>query len=157
MAATDWKAVGARIRARRDVLGLTQEQLGKAVGSSANYVAQVEKGLAISEGKLVGYSAVLGMSLPLLRYGVAMAEDAERITAIAKQEGRAEVLAEIRAWLDSVSVPRRTAKDVLGAGPLAGARKLTEEELDRADAITERAARSKEKPATKAAKKRRKG
>lgn len=152
MAVTDWKAVGGRIRARRDVLGLTQEQLGKAVGSSANYVAQVEKGLPISEGKLLLYANALGMTLPYLRYAIATGEDAERIAAIARSEGRADALSEVRAWLDTAHAPPRNVKEV-EAG-IAGARKLTEAELDRADAITARAKRSESKPAAKQARKR---
>lgn len=97
---TDWKAVGRRIRERREAMGQTQEQLGATVGSSANYVAQVEKGLPISEKKLALYSVALGMSMPLLRYNVAQGEDVEQIRAIAVREAHDAVLVRIRAWID---------------------------------------------------------
>lgn len=100
---TDWSIVGRRIRARREALGLTQEGLGRALGTSANYVAHVERGLAVSEGKLARYAEVLGLSLAFLRYGVALGEDVEAARAEGRTEGRREALAEFAAWLARAS------------------------------------------------------
>jgi transcriptional regulator with XRE-family HTH domain len=114
---TNWRDVSRRIRERREQLGLTQGALGRAVGSSANYVAQVEGGLAISETKLALYAAALRVSLPYLRYGVAEGPDLEAVRAIERQRGRAAVLDELRLWLAQASAPIEGT--VVSVGPIA--------------------------------------
>lgn len=96
---TDWQAVSRRIRSARESLGWTQERLGAAVGSSANYVAQVEGGLPISEKKLARYGAALSLSLPFLRYGAAQDVDVDTIRREAHTAARREVLTELTAWV----------------------------------------------------------
>lgn len=95
----DWQAISRRIREARESLGWTQAQLGRAVGSSANYVAQVEGGLGISEAKLARYGAALGRSVPWLRYGVADGVDVETLRRVAREEARLELLAELDVWM----------------------------------------------------------
>jgi transcriptional regulator with XRE-family HTH domain len=112
---TDWNAISARIRELRELFGLTQAELGRRVGSSSNYVAQVEGGLAISEKKLERYAAALEVSVPYLRYGVAEATDLAAVRRAAREQGRAEVLAELRRWVERESVQD---PDVVTIGPV---------------------------------------
>ena len=53
--------VGPRIRARREQLGLTQQELGGAVGRTKSFISQIEKGHAMPSLKtLVKIAEVLG-------------------------------------------------------------------------------------------------
>lgn len=110
---TDWGEVSRRIREHREALGLTQLALGERVGSSANYVAQVEGGLALHEKKLALYAEALGLSVPFLRYGVADALDVEAVRAVARQEGRRAALTEVASWVAQAS--ERTMQPIASA------------------------------------------
>jgi transcriptional regulator with XRE-family HTH domain len=57
------KHVGVRLRERRGILGVTQQQLGVAIGVSFQQVQKYEKGLnRIGAGRLRDVSRVLGVS-----------------------------------------------------------------------------------------------
>lgn len=158
---TDWRVVGRRIQARREALGLTQEALGRQLGAtSANYVAQVERGLAVSERKLAEYAAVLGLSLPYLRYGIsAAAGDVAAARLEGRAEGRAEgrndALSELAAWL------ARTSGEQAPGQYRFTLRRVGEEELAAAErevaASLPRAAKTTAKKGTKARQTRRAG
>jgi transcriptional regulator with XRE-family HTH domain len=57
------KHVGARLRERRGILGVTQQQLGVAIGVSFQQIQKYEKGLnRIGAGRLREISRFLGVS-----------------------------------------------------------------------------------------------
>jgi transcriptional regulator with XRE-family HTH domain len=128
---TDWQLVSARIRERREALGWTQAQLAERVGTTSNYVAQVEGGLAVSEKKLATYATALNLTMPFLRYGAASDVDVEAVRAAAFAEGRQRALEELRAW-----TVRNAKSPAAGAGDEGieeGAKQLTAAEIARAE------------------------
>lgn len=63
-------AVGERIRKRRILLGLTQEELAEKVGRAYKYCQDIERGTCgMSIETLIKLSAVLNVSLDYLIYG----------------------------------------------------------------------------------------
>ena len=61
---------GERIRARRQALGLTQDQLAQRAGMSKGFLSDVETGTRnLSAGKLLKLSQALGTSLDYLMKG----------------------------------------------------------------------------------------
>lgn len=86
---TDWKQVGGRIRDARKRAGMTGAQLGAAAGiGDAGRVSTLESGTKpATEENLAKVAQVLGVSLPYLRYGLATAEDAERLRTAGFSDG----------------------------------------------------------------------
>lgn len=66
----DRVAVGERIRKRRILLGITQEELAKKVGRAYKYCQDIERGTCgMSIETLLTLSSVLNISLDYLIYG----------------------------------------------------------------------------------------
>jgi transcriptional regulator with XRE-family HTH domain len=101
---TDWIAVGGRIRDARKRAGLTGQQLGDAAGiGDAGRVSTLESGTKpASEESLAKVAAVLGVSLPYLRYGVATDADAERLRTAGYSDGWRAALTQLATAADAL-------------------------------------------------------
>lgn len=68
--AFDYKGMGARMRARRIELGLTQEGLAERIGVSASFVGHIERGEKKASLETIAHlGEALGMSLDYLIIG----------------------------------------------------------------------------------------
>ena len=83
--------VGARVRQRRTLLGMTQTKLGDALGLSFQQVQKYERGThRISAGKLFRLSQVLDM--PINYFFEDMPPEVAAISSATKGRGRAKKL-----------------------------------------------------------------
>jgi transcriptional regulator with XRE-family HTH domain len=89
---TRWEEVGKRVRQRREDLGWTQTDLGRATGNSKNQITRLEGGEPVSEEKLSAIAGALQLSLAWLRYGVASHEDLKAIYERAYEQGARHAL-----------------------------------------------------------------
>jgi transcriptional regulator with XRE-family HTH domain len=101
---TDWTAVGQRIREARTAKGLTGTQLGEAAGvGDAARISSLESGTRPpTEESLAKVAAVLGVSLPYLRYGVATDADAERLRTAGYSDGWRAALTQLATAADAL-------------------------------------------------------
>lgn len=66
----DKKAAGERIRSRRTLLGLTQEELAEKIGRVPKYCADIERGqCGMSIETMLTFAKTLNMSLDYLIFG----------------------------------------------------------------------------------------
>jgi transcriptional regulator with XRE-family HTH domain len=73
--------VGARIRERRLLLGMSQQQLAEAIGVTYQQAHKYERGLnRISAGRLYGIAQVLGVPVSWFFDGIGTGGDAMRLT-----------------------------------------------------------------------------
>ena len=67
----DYKGMGARIRAKRKELGLTQEKLAEKVEISTSHMGEIERGTSIcSLAVIVNLATVLDLNLDTLIKGI---------------------------------------------------------------------------------------
>ncbi|MHB8287466.1 MAG: helix-turn-helix domain-containing protein [Caulobacteraceae bacterium] len=57
--------IGKRISARRRALGLTQRELGEAIGVSFQQISKIESGVPMSSGRLWAITQALGVPVCL--------------------------------------------------------------------------------------------
>lgn len=70
MISYDKMAVGDRIRLKRNILGLTQEELAERIDRVPKYCADIERGqCGMSIDTMLAFSNVLNMSLDYMFYG----------------------------------------------------------------------------------------
>lgn len=77
----DKKEIGARIRARRESLGMTREDLGRELSVTSKFVADIEYGdKGVSIRTLYGLKQILGVSADYILDGIAdnLSEDEEK-------------------------------------------------------------------------------
>jgi len=73
--------VGARIRERRLLLGMSQQQLAEAIGVTYQQAHKYERGLnRISAGRLYGIAQVLGVPVSWFFDGIGTSGEAEPLT-----------------------------------------------------------------------------
>ncbi len=129
--------VGARLRLRRTLLGLSQEKLGEAVGITFQQLQKYERGSnRISASRLYNLSQVLGVpvsyffeEMPSPEHLVAPSSDAPPSeTEEFESMARRETLELVRAYyrIDDTAVRRRTF-DLLKA--LGGERESDDDSL----------------------------
>ena len=92
--ATD-ACVGARIRMRRKALGLSQQELGKAIGASLGQTLKYERGAArVGAHRLVELSRVLDVPVSFFFGDI----DSSTLASDGAERGRPVDLAEAMAW-----------------------------------------------------------
>ena len=121
--------VGARVRLRRTLLGMSQEKLGEAIGLTFQQVQKYERGAnRIGASRLFDLSRVLDVPVSFFFDDIPM--DGERPTTAPAPEpgemdpmGKRETLELVRAYyrIEDPAVRRRIfelAKAVANAGPM---------------------------------------
>lgn len=67
----DRLAVGERLRLKRSLLGMTQDEIAEKINRAAKYYADIERGsCGMSTETLISLSHVLNMSIDYIIYGV---------------------------------------------------------------------------------------
>jgi len=89
----DKKAAGERIRTRRHLLGITQEELALKVGRAPKYCQDIERGTCgMSIETLLSFAACLNTSLDFIIYGSSDTQEEEKPLLIQEQEAVLELL-----------------------------------------------------------------
>lgn len=67
----DYKAIGKRIKEKRNKLGMTQEKLSELINVSPSYISEIERGTSIcSLAVLVNIAEILELNLDNLINGI---------------------------------------------------------------------------------------
>lgn len=67
----DYKAIGKRIKEKRNKLGMTQEKLSELINVSPSYISEIERGTSIcSLAVLVNMAEILELNLDNLINGI---------------------------------------------------------------------------------------
>lgn len=75
----DRAAVGERLRLKRTLLGLTQDEMAERIGRAPKYYADIERGsCGMSVETMIALASSMNMSLDYLIYGDASDEDKSR-------------------------------------------------------------------------------
>lgn len=89
----DRKAAGERIRTRRQLLGITQEELALKVGRAHKYCQDIERGTCgMSVETLISFAACLNTSLDFIIYGNSDSSSEEVPPLMLEQEAVLELL-----------------------------------------------------------------
>ncbi len=97
----DHTAIGARIRARRKELNMTQEQLADRIGRIPKYCADIERGsCGMSIETMLGFCEALKMSPSMLLLG-------ESLPELFASEEEAQITQQIIAVLSECTVDQK--------------------------------------------------
>jgi transcriptional regulator with XRE-family HTH domain len=141
---TDWMAVGQRIRAARAAKGLTGLQLGVAAGiGDAARVSALESGAKpLTEENLAKVAAVLGVSMPWLRYGVATGLDERALKEQGYAVGWRDALEELDTIIGTLRAADPGARLSAALGDAREAEIHAEAEAERPAVARQRTSRS---------------
>lgn len=71
----DYKRIGARIKERRKIIGISQAQLAETVDLSTKYISQIERGVRhLSLDAIADIAIVLDASVDMLLFGTCFCE-----------------------------------------------------------------------------------
>lgn len=87
----DWKAVGNRIRAQREYLGYTREQLAELLDVSTKFCSDIELGVkGMSVPTLCKISRILRLSTDYILFGTLEHSSAEPLELLLKSCSKSE-------------------------------------------------------------------
>ena len=76
----DTRSTGERIRSKRILLGLTQEELAEQIHRASKYYSDIERGsCGMSMETMISIAKILDMSLDYMVFGTPTKEEVERI------------------------------------------------------------------------------
>ncbi len=114
----EWKEIGGRIVEALAVRDMTQSDLAARLGTAPANVSNLIKGSRqVSEEVLARIAAILGVSRPFLRYGVADPKDTAVLEQASYERGRDDALGEALAHLQQLRA-RPMAARLLALTPM---------------------------------------